>query len=210
VADEGGINSLVSFFVHVQRRELTKTMRLVPDTQPIHSVSDAIAAAKRVLGPGKGSDPGVWTKVKNTADKLTDVTSKRLEEIKTALENEIGKSRPEATFTTTSDQSELPLLSLLPIPYRPNTSIYQETRSLWILIEGYSFIVINFHAIGSKFRGLIGVVPAFYSPLGTHTGILSEPFQANYAESYESTERRFRPWLEQSLVNALTLWRKSL
>jgi hypothetical protein len=35
-------------------------------------------------------------------------------------------------------------------------------------------------------------------------------FQVNYAESPESAERRFRPWLEESLVNALTLWRKSL
>ena len=34
--------------------------------------------------------------------------------------------------------------------------------------------------------------------------------QVNYAEPYESAERRFRPWLEESLVNALTLWRKSL
>jgi hypothetical protein len=32
----------------------------------------------------------------------------------------------------------------------------------------------------------------------------------NYVESYESAERRFKPWLEESLVNALTLWRKSL
>jgi hypothetical protein len=37
-----------------------------------------------------------------------------------------------------------------------------------------------------------------------------EPFQVNYAESYESAERRFRPWLEDSLVTALTLWRKNL
>jgi hypothetical protein len=34
-------------------------------------------------------------------------------------------------------------------------------------------------------------------------------FQINYAESYESAECRFHPWLEESLVNALTLWRKA-
>jgi len=36
----------------------------------------------------------------------------------------------------------------------------------------------------------------------------NSPDQAS--ESYESAERRFRPWLEESLTNALTLWRKSL
>jgi len=215
VADEGSLNSLVSFFVHVQRRELTKTTRLVPDTQPIHSISEAIAAAKRALGPGKGPDPSIWVKAKSTADSLVDLTAKRLEEIKIALEDEIGKTRPDAAFTT-SDASELPLLQLLPLPYRPNTAIYQETRSLSIFIEGsesltlWALIGINFHGIGSKFRGLIGTIPVFYSPLGTSTMILSEPFQTNYAESYESAERRFRPWLEASLVNALTMWRKSL
>ena len=37
-----------------------------------------------------------------------------------------------------------------------------------------------------------------------------EPFQVNYVESLEDAERRFRPWLEKSLVKAINLWRRSL
>src|SRR5262249_20710828 len=71
-ADEGGLSSLVSFFVHLQRRELGKAMRAVPDTRPIQTVLDAIAAAKRLLRPGKQPDPAIWMTAKNTADRLMD------------------------------------------------------------------------------------------------------------------------------------------
>ena len=39
---------------------------------------------------------------------------------------------------------------------------------------------------------------------------LRSAISSQLTESSESAERRFRPWLEESLVNALTLWRKSL
>jgi hypothetical protein len=41
------------------------------------------------------------------------------------------------------------------------------------------------------------------------TSAAANETEAN-AESYESVERRFRPWLERSLVRALTMWRQSL
>jgi hypothetical protein len=72
-------------------------------------------------------------------------------------------------------------------------------------------IGVHAHAIGSIFRGFIGIVVVFRALKKSTVNFASkEPFQVNYAESYESAERRFRPWLEESLVNALTLWRKSL
>jgi hypothetical protein len=75
--------------------------------------------------------------------------------------------------------------------------------------EGLALVLVTAHAIGSKFRGLIAIVVIFSS--STNTQIASdEPFQVNYVESPENAERRFRPWLEKSLTQALTLWRQSL
>ena len=54
------------------------------------------------------------------------------------------------------------------------------------------------------------MVVLFIGPSKDIEIVSKEPFQVNYAESPESAELRFRPWLEESLVNALTLWRKSL
>src|SRR5262249_1191093 len=184
-------------------------MRAVPDTRPIQTVLDAIAAAKRLLRPGKQPDPAIWMTAKNTADRLMDFTGSRLEEIRSTIESEIGQTR---VFVAAP---ELPLPELLPLPYEPNTSVYQQTRSLSIGTEraegfpDWAHNTIYAHAVGSKFRGLIGFVSVF-SSAGINTMTSREPFQTSYAEPYESAERRFRPWLEESLVNALTLWRKSL
>ena len=96
------------------------------------------------------------------------------------------------------------------LDYEPNILDYHQARGVRISTARETFIELNAHAIGSKFRGLIGMVVLFGSK-GDRARIAShEPFQVNYAESYESAERRFKPWLEESLVNALTLWRKSL
>jgi len=211
VADESSLSALVSFFVNGQRRELGKAMRVFPDARPIQTVSEAIAAAKNVLHPGKGLDPAIWVNAKSIADKLMAFTETRLEEIKKSLETEIGQTKLSVKLSF----AELRFPELLQLAYEPNTSVYHEARALSIGTReplGFPFwshFEVHAHAIGSKFRGLIGFVSVFSGFANTQL-ISKAPFLVNYAESYESAERRFRPWLEESLVNALTLWRKSL
>ena len=72
-----------------------------------------------------------------------------------------------------------------------------------------TYVTIQAHGVGTKSRGLIAII-ALFKHRGTYKPVANSIFLVNYAESYESAERRFRPWLEESLVNALTLWRKSL
>jgi len=71
-------------------------------------------------------------------------------------------------------------------------------------------ITIQAFAIGSKFRGLIGIVAFYVAATGDSQPVAEEPFQVNSAELPENSERRFLPWLERSLARALTLWRQSL
>jgi hypothetical protein len=73
--------------------------------------------------------------------------------------------------------------------------------------EQAAYVTIQAQGIGAKSRGIIAI---FKNLSVGSIKIVSSIFQVNYAASYESAERRFRPWLEESLVNALTLWRKSL
>jgi hypothetical protein len=208
-ADEGGLGSLISFFVHIQRRELGKAMRIFPDVRPIQTVEDAIAAAKNVLLPGRELDPVIWVNTRNIADKLMSFAESRLEEIKKTLQSEIG-----SRMSVHVGPAELPFPESLQLPYQPSANLYQQAWTLAIGTQNpigipyWVHITIHAHAIGSKFRGLIGFAIIIYS-FGKHAMISTEPFQVNYAESYESAERRFRPWLEESLVNGLTMWRKS-
>jgi fido (protein-threonine AMPylation protein) len=214
VADEGDLRSLVSFFAQVQKRELLESMRAAADVQPIQTVDEAIASAERLLRPSQIADPAIWLKAQKTANQLMDLTAKRLEEIAATLKREILKTRPDFEFFT-DDFSHQSYPGIV-LPYEPNIGDYDESRNLHFCTRDkreslweQGRIEIRAHAVGSKFRGFIGII-AVFDDNSTKRIVSQEPFQTNYAESYESAERRFRPWLEESLVNALTMWRKSL
>ena len=209
VADQGDLRSLVALLVDIQKRALFQATQAATNIHQVNTIDDAIAAAKKVLiGPGARLDPSVWLKTKETADALLQIGAKRLEEISTALKKNLKKARPMLEFRVNrSGGSEI----LPKLPYRPNTTDYDESRALYIeRKKRLARIGILAHAIGSKFRGLIGMVVVFDGRGARDVLLSKETFQVNYAESYENAERRFRPWLEESLVNALTLWRKSL
>lgn len=209
VADEGDLRSLVSFFTFIQKRTLLELMQSVAEATEIHSVDEAIVAAKRTLmSLGKQLEPITWLKAKETADLLMSLANARLQEIAASLRKEIAETGTRFSFS--AERHGTNLIELEDLPYKPNRIDYAESCELQIWRDrNAAFIEVQAHAIGSKFRGLVGFVTVFEVDF-KNTLASKEPFQVNYAESYESAERRFRPWLEESLVNALTLWRKSL
>jgi Fic family protein len=208
VADESNLLFLVSLFVDLQKRSLFEAMKIAADSEQIDTVEEAIAAAKRVLAvPGRSLDPSIWPATKDAANRLMILANKRLEELEYTLRKELEEMRPEFQFQRGTSYDLLPSA----LPYNPNRLEYQQTYGL-IILNGArrSNIEVQAHAIGTKYRGLIAIVLIFANGSRNPVIASAEPFQVNYAESYESAERRFRPWLEESLVNALTLWRKSL
>ena len=208
VADGGDLRSLLLFFSDVQKRALFQAMQVAADTQQVDTVEKAIAAAKRVLiAPGKSLDPSIWPATKDTANRLMILANRRLDKLAYALRGELEAIRPELQFQMGTSYDLSPAL----LPYKANRLEYQQTYGLMILNSPRrSNIEVQAHGIGTKYRGLIGVVTVFDDGSRNPVVVSKEPFQVNYAEPYESAERRFRPWLEESLVNALTMWRKSL
>jgi Fic family protein len=206
--DGGDLRSLIFFFSDVQKRALFQAMQVAADTQQVDTVEKAIAAAKRVLiAPGKSLDPSIWPATKDTANRLMVLANRRLEKLAYALRGELEAIRPELQFQMGTSYDLSPAL----LPYKANKLEYQQTYGLMILNSPRrSNIEVQAHGIGTKYRGLIGIVTVFDDGSRNPVVVSAEPFQVNYAEPYESAERRFRPWLEDSLVNALTLWRKSL
>jgi fido (protein-threonine AMPylation protein) len=208
VADGGDLRSLLLFFSDVQKRALFQAMQVAADTQQVDTVEKAIAAAKRVLiAPGKSLDPSIWPATKDTANRLMILANRRLDKLAYALRAELEAIRPELQFQMGTSYDLSPAL----LPYKANRLEYQQTYGLMILNSPRrSNIEVQAHGIGTKYRGLIVVVTVFDDGSRNPVVVSKEPFQVNYAEPYESAERRFRPWLEESLVNALTMWRKGL
>jgi len=204
-ADEGDLRPLISFLVDVQRRALFQAVQVVADVQQAHTVEEAIAAAKRLLTQDKPTPP-LWSKAKESADYLMTIAQKRLQEVGGLLQKEMRERLPDFSFHI----DETGAAYLVGLPYSANTFDYGAVRSLHIITDHPSVIQVHAHAAGTPFRGLIGIVAMFKrDPLTTQL-MSPEPFQVNYAEPLDHAERRFRPWLEQSLINALTWWRKSL
>jgi len=209
VADDGDPRPLIVAFVGIQKRALFQTMKVAADVQPpAETVDAAIATVKQMLG-GRGRilEPTVWRKAMKSTERLLRICEGEIERTAAILRDQVGTDRPEWTFSV---RGLPPGLNGVDVGYEMNTRDFNRSSDLTIEAVQTSHIWINAHAIGSKFRGLIGFVVMFFAD-GEAMQMASEtPFQVNYAEPYESVERRFRVWLERSLARALTLWRQSL
>lgn len=210
VADKGNLRLLITFFSDIQRRALFQAIQAVADIQPAQTVEEAIAAAKKLLNePGKNLDPSTWIGAQKTADRLMTVATTRLFDLEISLNQELSNQDIRAAMRP-AGSTRLPAL-----PYVPNPTAYNKATGVDIkpyrsIGSSSPSIEVRSHAIGSKFRGILAIIVIFQDSSGARQLASSEPFQVNNAESIESAERRFRTWLEQSLVNALTLWRKTL
>ena len=220
IADQGDLHPLVEFFVDVQKRSLFQATQAAADVSPAKDVEEVVASIKKVLlGPGQSLDPQIWLHSKQIADRLIKVALERLNEVAALLSEEISRNRPEFTFNATAETSNmLEGLKLTHGPslfYRPNPYDYNWGAVLQMCLTNCASLRIWGHAIGSKFRGLVGIV-AHYSAMDVgavriRSQLVSENvFQVNYVESPESAEQRFRPWLEKAITQALVLWRKNL
>jgi hypothetical protein len=151
-----------------------------------------------------------WVQAFEYANLLMEIAGERLG----ITAESLRQSYTDDKFDTVSSDSLAEIYELL--PYKPNVIAYEKARRLAIqaLTRPYTkYIEVNAHAIGSTSAGLIGIVVVFCNGIGGSKGLEKASksiFQVNYSEPYESTERRFRVWLEESLETARSLWRKSL
>lgn len=211
VADENDLRSLIAFFVEIEKGSLFEAVRVTTDTIDAKSVDEAIESAKKTLqSMGRKKDPAIWSKAKQMADRLMTFAANRFQNIANSL-RDVETSASGFTFEVLRHGYRNFQISLP--SNQSNSSEYRDGYALEIARHAsaqQSKIEIQATIIGSKFRGLIGVQVVFHPDRRKSEIASTTRFQINYAESVESAQRRFRPWLEDSLVNALTIWRKSL
>ena len=71
-------------------------------------------------------------------------------------------------------------------------------------------LILSFHGIGPRYRGIVGVV-AYLQVQGAGPRLIEGgTFQINYEEDAAKAQERFSPWLERVIVKGLEAWRQTL
>jgi prophage maintenance system killer protein len=205
MADAEDLQPLVALFVHSQRRSLIKATEIASEVKPPQTVDEAVAAARdRLVSKGQ-IVPKEWLRAKETADVLVKRTDERLTRLANQLRSEISVARLEFQFATRKGER----------PFEESLEIekYQARAYKWSQLnletERKATILVVFHQVGSAYLGIFTVTVALCY-VGVNIREATDDFQINYEETVEQAQKRFDPWLEQSLINGLTIWRRSL
>ena len=212
-ADAGDLRPLVALFVEAQRAEVIQASEIGYEIKPITSPHDAVVAARdRLLQRGKLPMPE-WLAAKSIANKLQERAAQRLAQVAADLQQEIGSIGRGFTFgvrgTPPNDQARVK--AVRDSGHVADFAEYNHSAQVLLNTGGpQATLALSFHAIGPRFRGIIGVV-AYLALPGPITVLIPDgTFQINYAEDLETAQARFSAWLERVIVGGLNEWRRFL
>jgi Fic family protein len=213
-ADESDLRPLVSLFVEAQRNALMQATEVAYDVRPITSAHEAVLAARDRLLQRGTLPQKEWLVAKEVAKQLANYALKRFEPIIAELDREIGSIGRGFGFNAMSapdsrnDRTREELV-------RKAGQIPEFGEHNWLVQLNFqtatpSVLTLSFHAIGPRFRGLIGVVPYLWTKGVDPKLIDGATFQINYEEDLASATTRFSKWLDDVIVKGLNMWRLTL
>jgi fido (protein-threonine AMPylation protein) len=207
-ADRDDLRPLVAMFVEAQRNALIQATEVAYDIKPVESPHDAVLAVRdRLLQ--RGRLPHVASlAAKKTADELFHIAAQRLDQIAQELQREIGDLAVVQTDERAVDQ-----LHLLAVMGTGDTAIFAEYDQMVKLVlstgQGAT-LLLSFHAVGPRFRGVLAVRAYLTLARKDLVPIKGGTFQINYEETREAALARFSPWLDRVIVEGLNEWRRTL
>ncbi|MGO4881530.1 MAG: Fic family protein [Bryobacteraceae bacterium] len=210
-ADSGDLRPLVAMFVEAQRTALIQATEAAYEVEPIASVEQAITAARDRL-IHRGSLPArEGDMAKRTASRLAQHALQRFEQVAIELRTEIGSLGPPFRFAAHHNVavSAARADAVRDAGQAANFAEYSDQVQLGLHSVGSTLLGISFQALGSNFRGIVGVV-AYVDRDAVPSVIDGGTFQINYAEDFDSAQKRFSAWLERVIVEGLNEWRKTL
>jgi Fic family protein len=211
-ADKGNLKPLVALFVESQRSALLEATEIAYDVRPITSAHEAVIAARdRLMQRGK-LPRKEWLAAKVTAEQLLSVASKQLEKASADLVTEIGSLGTNFSFNASGGPQGGPEISqaVQKAGYVPDFAYFNAAAHLFLNAGRPDYLVLSFHGIGPRIRGLIGVV-AYLQFQGAKPALIEGgTFQINYEEDLASAQARFSAWLDRVIVAGLNAWRLTL
>ena len=228
-ADEGNLVPLANLIAKLQRKQFLRALSIAEEVQSqdqqleqmLEAISDMfngdpIPAANQEL-----------QQALETAEKLWDTCRSYFQDTALKLQSSLGDSPSRRAWADFGENTDIErrrwnryqiVHSANEFDYFANTRDHHEWVRLAIITEnGRSEILTSFHAIGTEYRGLVGVSMCFYrrqeadefeQQIIELQPVSEDLFQINYRESADSVEDRFMKWMERSLVLGLDQWRR--
>ena len=228
-ADKGDITSLVNLFAKRQKDSILRAIGLEQQVQQEGHAEQIISAAVQILRDRMAADTQREKAVYAVAERFLEMTVDRLTAIQMYLQTELGSVQDNYTSWVNHAQANDKrnyyywgqiVETAREFDYNPNPAVHKAWGSLKIRMEGTFELVVSFHGYERQSNGIMvasaltaqrvpreeggGTEPANTSPA------MTDLFQFNYAEPVESTEKRFKEWLESVIAIALEQWRRTI
>ena len=213
-ADAGDLRALVSLFVEAQRSALLQATEAAYAAKPIETADEAVTALRDVLQrKGRVSLPE-WLRAKETAGRLVAVANQRLTNVAEQLTKEIASLATGFSFGVQAvgprGADQIRAAAVGQAGQVPDFAEYDQSIMLHLNARRPDSLVLSFHGIGPRYRGIIGVVAYVFVQGAGPLPIEGGTFQINYEEGADKAQERFSGWLERVIVKGLEAWRQML
>lgn len=233
MADDGDLGPLIAFFARRQRDAILKALGLEQQVQQSKYADQIIESAIELLRSRFSREQQKVSAVYEHAKKLFTHVESKFAELVDTLEPQLRALTPPQQrqkygaranhADNVSSQRHYFQKQIVDIAKHFDYFANFERFRSWIRVTLTTYqefdYVLSFHGYGPGETGILAISAFTYikapredggtEPVALHPAA-TDLFQFNYAESFETTEKRFSQWLDASMAIALAEWKRSL
>ncbi len=233
VADQGDLAPLVQLFASRQRESVLKAIGLEQQVQQSYHPTEIIASAVQILKAKHSAEMAKVGVVFEYADKLHSMAVERARQVAFDLNRLIAPETPPGRDTAYLARANYSAndgerrhyfhKEIVSIASKFGYFANFEHQRSWVRIsiateQPFDF-VLSFHGYGYGDTGVLAVSAFTYTKIPNEEGgnesinlqpAMTDLFQFNHIEPYQSIESRFIEWLDCSYSIALAEWKRTL
>jgi prophage maintenance system killer protein len=233
-ADAGDLGPLVSFFAQRQREAILKALGLEQPLQQTGHVGQIVESAFEVLRNRVSREQQQLSVVYEHAAKLFEQVKHKFSDLAASLDRQLGLLTPpqktakygaHSNYADNTKPNQQHYFQKQIVDMAKHFGYFANFERLrtWVRItlttdQDFDYVV-SFHGYGPGDTGILVASAFTYIKVPREEGspelmerhpATTEVFQFNYAEAFDSTEKRFLDWLDGSISIALAEWKRSL
>lgn len=226
-ADDGDLGPLVELIARVQTRSLLQALQVAGEVKAGGGVEQVLEAARSDLEQRARLVREKQASVRATTLRLLEFAHGRFKDIERFLKQTLRgleAPRTEVTWAKPGDEKDhwfrhQIVATAKRLDYFADLGADRAWVRLAIGRDPQHNVLVSFHGLGKPFRGIMAASSCSFLRAKNDEGVVEtenasplcdEVFQFNDQDTEELAEKRFRPWVERTLVQGLERWRKSL